>query len=91
MGVVVQEIVVGDRSGIAFSKNPTAEYQGVVEAVYGLNEGLVDGRIEPDRWLFDRDSKKLTGLTPAKREEYIVPGHQGVEVQRLPDGHDPRH
>jgi len=86
MGVVVQEIVVGDRSGIAFSKNPAAEYQGVVEAVYGLNEGLVDGRIEPDRWIFDRDSKKLTGQTPAKREEYAVPGSQGVEVRRLPEG-----
>jgi pyruvate,water dikinase len=86
MGVVVQEIVVGDRSGIAFSKNPAAEYQGVVEAVYGLNEGLVDGRIEPDRWMFDRTSKKMTGKTPAQRDEYVVPGSQGVEVRRLPDG-----
>jgi pyruvate,water dikinase len=86
MGVVVQEIVVGDCSGIAFSKNPAAEYQGVVEAVYGLNEGLVDGRIEPDRWMFDRDSKKLTGLTAARRDEYVVPLIQGVEIRRLPDG-----
>jgi len=84
MGVVVQEIVVGDRSGIAFSMNPAAEYKGVVEAVYGLNEGLVDGRIEPDRWMFDRTSKKLTEKTPAQRDEYVVPGRQGVEVCRLP-------
>ena len=28
----------------------------------------------------------MTDKTPAKRDEYVVPGNQGVEVRRLPDG-----
>ncbi|MGD8988878.1 MAG: PEP/pyruvate-binding domain-containing protein, partial [Syntrophobacterales bacterium] len=56
MAAVVQELVVGDRSGVVFGKNPNDPYQAVIESVYGLNEGLVDGRIEPDRWLVDRKS-----------------------------------
>lgn len=85
MGVVVQDIVIGDRSGIAFSKNPNAEYQAVVEAVYGLNEGLVNGTIEPDRWIFDRASKNLISHSPAQRNTYMRPDSQGVHVERLPE------
>jgi pyruvate,water dikinase len=54
MAVVVQELVSGQVSGVAFSRNPLEESQAVVESVWGLNEGLVDGTIEPDRWIIDR-------------------------------------
>ena len=43
MAVVIQELVSGDVLGVAFSRNPNDETQAVVEAVYGLNQGLVDG------------------------------------------------
>jgi phosphoenolpyruvate synthase/pyruvate phosphate dikinase len=49
MAVLVQEIVTGEKSGVAFGKNPNNESQTVIEAVYGLNAGLVDGTVEPDR------------------------------------------
>ena len=51
MAVVVQEIVPGNRSGVVFGINPNDRAQSVVEAVYGLNEGLVSGQVEPDRWI----------------------------------------
>ncbi len=54
MAVVVQELISGEVSGVAFSQNPLDESQAVVEAVWGLNEGLVDGTIEPDRWIVER-------------------------------------
>ena len=41
MAVVVQEIVEGDRSGVVFGKNPNDESQTAIEAVHGLNAGLV--------------------------------------------------
>jgi pyruvate,water dikinase len=35
MAVVIQETVVGDRSGVVFTKNPNDETQGIVESVHG--------------------------------------------------------
>jgi pyruvate,water dikinase len=54
MAVLVQEMVAGERSGVAFCIHPTEPELAAVEAVYGLNQGLVDGSIEPDRWQLDR-------------------------------------
>jgi len=51
MAVVVQETVDGDKSGVVFTRNPNDENQGIIESVYGLNQGLVDGDVEPDRWI----------------------------------------
>jgi pyruvate,water dikinase len=67
MAVVVQRLISGDRSGVAFGKNPNAPHQAVIESVYGLNQGLVDGSIEPDRWLLDRQSGKIISHFPADR------------------------
>lgn len=84
MAVVVQEIITGDRSGVVFSTNPNEPHQAVVECVYGLNQGLVDGTIEPDRWQLDRATGRIVAHSPARREQFIVPGSEGVQVTRLP-------
>jgi pyruvate,water dikinase len=84
MAVVIQEIVHGSRSGVAFSKSPTDASQAVLEAVYGLNQGLVDGIVEPDRWVLDRASLRVVDHIPAQREQYMVPGGQGVHLAPLP-------
>jgi hypothetical protein len=48
MGVVVQRMVFGESSGVTFSMNPMDSLRASLEAVYGLNQGLVEGSIEPD-------------------------------------------
>jgi phosphoenolpyruvate synthase/pyruvate phosphate dikinase len=45
MAVVIQTIVTGDRPGVVFTQNPNDDYQGVIESVYGLNQGLIDGTV----------------------------------------------
>jgi pyruvate,water dikinase len=85
MAVVIQEIVIGDRSGVAFSENPNDRSQGVIESVYGLNQGLVDGAVEPDRWIVDRMRRKIITHTPAKREYWMIPFENGVQLSALPD------
>lgn len=83
MAVVIQELVFGDRSGIAFSQHPQKEVQGVVEAVYGLNQGLVDGAIEPDRWFIDRASSSIIQHCGVKRVQKLVPTATGVCATHL--------
>ena len=84
MAVVIQEIVIGDKSGVAFSKNPNDAYQAVIESVHGLNQGLVDGAVEPDRWILDRREKAIISHTPAERKYWIIAGESGVRLEALP-------
>ena len=85
MAVVIQEIVIGDKSGVAFSKNPNDAHQGVIESVHGLNQGLVDGTVEPDRWILDRQEKTIISHIPAERKHWIIPGESGVRLDALPE------
>ncbi|MFC1579479.1 PEP/pyruvate-binding domain-containing protein [Thermodesulfobacteriota bacterium] len=83
MAVVVQELVSGDRSGVVFGQSPVDATQSVVEAVYGLNQGLVDGTVEPDRWVLDRESGKILTHNQANREKAIRPAGSGVRFETL--------
>jgi len=84
MAVVVQEMVLGERSGVVFGMSPVDEKQSAVEAVYGLNQGLVDGTVEPDRWILDRKSGRTLSYHPARREKILVPGPEGIQLENLP-------
>ena len=86
MAVVIQETVLGDCSGVAFSIDPRNETLALVEAVHGLNQGLVDGAVEPDRWEIDRaNPKKRRHLPPSQRRRMSAPGRGGVFLTDLPD------
>ena len=84
MAVVVQEMVAGERSGVAFTRSPTDPTQAVIEAVHGLNQGLVDGTVEPDRWILDRESGVLISHHPVRRDKMMVPASNGVHLADLP-------
>ena len=84
MAVVIQETVAGDRSGVVFTRNPNDESQGIIESVYGLNQGLVDGTVEPDRWILDRSRNTVVTHTPSERKCWMIPGPNGVRLAELP-------
>jgi pyruvate,water dikinase len=85
MAVVIQEIIVGDKSGVAFSKSPNDDSQGIVESVYGLNQGLVDGAVDPDRWIMGREKRRVILHTPAERTHCMIPDKSGVQRAALPE------
>ena len=84
MAVLIQEIVNGERSGVAFGKNPNDGSQAVIEAVHGLNAGLVDGTVEPDRWVLDRQTGKVLSQRLARREKWVRPSAEGIHLEPLP-------
>lgn len=84
MAVIIQEMVAGEKSGVAFGENPQDASQVVVEAVYGLNQGLVDGTVEPDRWLLDRETGAVLTYLAARKGEVMQPGTEGVRLVGLP-------
>ena len=83
MAVLVQEIIVGNRSGVAFSQSPSDPKKAMIEAVFGLNQGLVDGTVEPDRWTVDRKRGTICEHHAPKRETAIFPSAEGVKLQSL--------
>ena len=83
MAVVVQPLIASDRSGIFFGRNPSNREEAVLEAVYGLNQGLVDGDIEPDRWILHGNSGRIISHGEPVRDRCAVGGPSGVEFRKL--------
>ena len=61
MAVVVQEMVLADKSGVMFTVDPIRKRRDrmVIEAVFGLGEGVVSGEITPDHYVLDRETASL--------------------------------
>lgn len=58
LAVVVQKMVDSEKSGVIFSKDPSYKNENVIiEAVFGLGEGIVSGRITPDKYIVSTDYK----------------------------------
>ncbi|GJF02445.1 phosphoenolpyruvate synthase [Pseudonocardia sp. D17] len=81
IAVVVQTMVNAQRSGVAFTADPTTGRRDrvVVEAALGQGETVVSGAVEPDTYVFSAPDLHLVSLRV---------GHQTHEVVRGPEGHD---
>lgn len=71
MAVVVQEMVDADSSGVAFARDPRdmGKDHAIIEAVPGPGSLLVDGLVDPDRWVMDRATHGVVGWDPGQRED----------------------
>lgn len=65
--VIVQKMVNSEKSGVAFTIDPTNPVDGkndiIIEATWGLGETIVQGEVEPDHYVID----KRTGLLVSKQ------------------------
>jgi pyruvate,water dikinase len=68
---------------VAFSRCPGRERLAVIEAVWGLNQGLVDGDVAPDRLLLDRRSGAVVETQVPQRERSCQPTASGVALLPL--------
>ncbi len=60
LAVVIQKMIDSEKSGVMFSRDPVQQNNNIViEAVWGLGEGIVSGSITPDKYLVSRDMKIL--------------------------------
>ena len=80
MTVIVQQMICGEVSGVGFCVNPIDDQQAVIESVYGLNQGLVDGDVEPDRYYLDRKTGALLSRLAASHEREVQPVQDGVRI-----------
>lgn len=83
MAVIVQELVDGRKSGVVFGRSPQNADMAVIEAIYGLNQGFVDGIVEPDRWTVRRSDGAIVSHDGTMREKLVVPSGNGVALHAL--------
>jgi pyruvate,water dikinase len=77
MAVLVQRLVPAEVSGVLFTHDPTDASQQnlLIEAAFGLGEGVVSGRVTPDRFHVDRSTGRATdSVIATKREELTTSG-----------------
>ena len=56
LAVVIQKMVDSTKSGVIFSKDPSYKNDNIVmEAVWGLGEGIVSGTITPDKYIVGKN------------------------------------
>jgi phosphoenolpyruvate synthase/pyruvate phosphate dikinase len=61
VAVVVQKMIKGEKSGVAFSVHPITQdkNQIVIEAGFGLGEAIVSGQITPDRYVVEKEPRRI--------------------------------
>ncbi|MFJ2666367.1 phosphoenolpyruvate synthase [Nocardia fluminea] len=79
MAVVVQRMVAAERSGVAFTADPTTGRgdRVVVEAARGQGEVVVSGEVEPDTYLLDADGPTLLHTRRGQQHSAVVAGPDG--------------
>jgi pyruvate,water dikinase len=56
LSVVVQKMINSEKSGVIFTKNPmNKKDEIIIEAVFGLGEGIVSGKISPDHYVLNSE------------------------------------
>jgi phosphohistidine swiveling domain-containing protein len=81
MAVVIQRLIFSRSSGVLFTQSPNDAGQMVIEAVYGQNQGLVDGAVEPDRWFINKSTGEIIShQPPAARISMVRPVSGGAAL-----------
>jgi pyruvate,water dikinase len=80
MAVVVQRLVGAEVSGVLFTADPVSGSRDrlTIEAVFGLGEALVSGKVSPDRTVLARRGLRVLEHVVAHKTLEIIPGEQGT-------------
>lgn len=82
MSVAVQQMVMPDAAGVAFTLNPTNGDRSsiVIDAAFGLGESVVSGIVTPDNYIVDKVIFEITKRTvSAKETECVLDGDEVVQ------------
>lgn len=84
LAVVVQRMINSDKSGVMFTKNPIHKDDNVmIEAVFGLGEGIVSGQINPDEYLVNKELEILEKKIADKKKALVRSSSGETEEVKL--------
>ena len=85
LAAVIQKMINSDKSGVMFSQDPAFQDDNIIiEAVFGLGEGIVSGKITPDRYVLARKDLKLLKKSVSDKKIALTRGEKArVETVNL--------
>jgi len=74
IAVPVQRMVNSQTSGVMFTVEPVTSdtRKMVIEAIYGLGEGLVSGEVSPDLYIIDKEKMKISTKKISRQEQQLT-------------------
>ena len=83
IAVVVQHMVQSERSGVMFTIEPVSGDRSkiVLEAIYGLGEGIVSGELTPDLYILEKETLAIAEKTVARQERQMVRNQEAASGQ----------
>jgi rifampicin phosphotransferase len=87
MAVVVQRLVPADAAGVLFTADPQTGVTKdmLIEAAWGLGEGVVSGAVQPDRIRVRAIDGSVLQYQVAEKTTRLCPGGRGFEAVLLAD------
>jgi pyruvate,water dikinase len=87
LAAVIQRMINSEKSGVIFTENPAFKNNNVViEAVFGLGEGIVSGKITPDQYVVSRKDLKVVSESVSDKKIEIIRGEkEREETVKLPE------
>ncbi len=77
VAVIVQKMIDAKKSGVIFSKDPSYKNDNtIIEAVWGLGEGIVSGRVTPDKYVISKEME-ITDEKIANKKSAITRDSSG--------------
>jgi pyruvate,water dikinase len=85
VGVVVQQMVNPEVSGVMFTVNPNTGdvYEVVISAVYGAGEGLVSAGFDADMFIVDKEALEIRSNVVPKQEQLVFDDRAGSGLKRV--------
>ncbi|MEA3200268.1 MAG: pyruvate, water dikinase [Thermoplasmata archaeon] len=85
IAVVVQIMVDAAKAGVMFTKHPTTGADiSLIEAAWGLGEGVVSGNVTPDTYEVGPDGKPMTVRVASKETMYVRGKADRTVVEPVP-------
>jgi phosphoenolpyruvate synthase/pyruvate phosphate dikinase len=86
LAVLVQRMVWADAAGVAFSIDPVAGATDrvVVNAAWGLGEGVVAGIVAADTWHLAKPALDVVEASVAEKERMVIPDERGTRDVAVP-------
>ena len=86
LGVVVMKLVDARSAGITFTADPVTgdRTRIVIDASWGLGEGVVSGKVAVDRFFVDKETLKIVEKSVGKKTFCIASAKDGVEERPVP-------
>ncbi len=84
MAILIQRLIEPEIAGVTLTANPQRAFanEWVIDAAYGLGEGVVSGRVDPDHLVVERDTGEIREQRIGAKQVALMarPGSDLAEV-----------